>query len=152
MRLGLRPRVGNRTARHRGSSNGGVVDDAVAQHLHHVALDGDRIGGHLGDLPGQLARAREGGGRLERTKAMLLQDVASFWIGSVTAGCAIGTGRPNSFTATISNVPRTADCRRPLIRSSRIMSTATVMELRPTRTTWATSSTSSPTWIGSRKM
>ena len=43
---------------------------------------------------------------------MLFQDAASFWMGSVMVGCAIGTGRPNSFTATISNVPRTADCRR----------------------------------------
>ena len=135
MRLGLRSRADDGTPRHRGRGNGGVVDDAVAQHLHHVALDRDGIGGDLGDLPGQLSRAREMIGRFERTNAMLFQDAASFWMGSVMVGCLIGTGRPNSFTATISNVPRTADFRLPLIRSSRIMSTATVMELRPTRTT-----------------
>src|SRR5687768_4490866 len=118
MRRGLRSRADDGTPRHRGCGNRGVVDDAVAQHLHHIALDRDRVGGDLGDLPGQLPRARQTIGRFERTNAMLFQEAASFWMGSVMVGCAIWTGRPNSFTATISNVPRTADFRRPLIRSS----------------------------------
>jgi hypothetical protein len=78
MRLGLRSRADHGTPRHRGCGNGGVVDDAVAQHLHHVALDRDRVGGDLGDLPGQLPCTRQTIGRFERTNAMLLQDAASF--------------------------------------------------------------------------
>src|SRR6266480_657833 len=152
MRFGLRSRACNGMPRQRGGSDRGIVDNAVADHVGDVGLDGHGVGGHFSDLPGQLIGAGEPIGGFEGFYMVLLQDPASSLIPCfpwVVVCLVIGTGRPNSFTATISNVPRTADLRRPLTGSSRIISTATVIELRPTRATVAMSSTSSPTRIGS---
>ena len=62
-----------------------------------------------------------------------------------------GIGRPPSSTATIVNVPAVQSSRAPLAGSSRWASTLTFMLVRPTDSTRASSSTSSPWWIGTRK-
>ena len=53
----LAARVGHRGAPQRGHRHGGVVDDPVDDHLGDVVVDGHRIGGDLGDAPGQLLLA-----------------------------------------------------------------------------------------------
>ena len=45
--------------RARGGGDGGVVDDAVADHLGHFVLDAYRVSGNGGDLPGELIGAVE---------------------------------------------------------------------------------------------
>ena len=44
----------DRTAGQRGGGDRGVVDDAVDDHLGDVVADLHRVGGHLGDLPGEV--------------------------------------------------------------------------------------------------
>ncbi len=48
---------GDGAAGHRGRGHRGVVDDAVDDHRLGLRRDRDRVGGHLGDLPGQVLGA-----------------------------------------------------------------------------------------------
>jgi len=64
---GLRARACHRSAHERSGGHGRVVDDPVADHLDHVGLDGDGIGGDLGDLPGELVLSRQMLGRFVGT-------------------------------------------------------------------------------------
>ena len=57
--LGLLASVGRSGAAHRGCCHGGVVDDAVDDHLGDVGVDRSRIGCDLGDLPGELIFASQ---------------------------------------------------------------------------------------------
>ena len=77
MRLGLRAGARDRAPRDRGRGNRGIVDHAIADHIRHVDLDGDGVGGDVGDLPGQLIGAGKLIGGFERANAVLLQDAAS---------------------------------------------------------------------------
>lgn len=67
-RLGTR--IGHRTTRHRRRRDRRVVDDAVDDHLGGVGRDLDRIGGDLGDLPGEVFVLRELFGRAMGTDEM----------------------------------------------------------------------------------
>ena len=53
----LRPGRGHGAARDRCGGDRGVVDDAVDDHVRHIGIDRDRIGGDFGDFPRQLVFA-----------------------------------------------------------------------------------------------
>ena len=55
----LLPRGAHRTPRERGGRNGGVVDDAVDDHVHDVVVDRHRVDGDARQGPRQLPLARE---------------------------------------------------------------------------------------------
>jgi hypothetical protein len=73
----LRPRAGYGTPCDRSRRHGGVVNDAVADHLDHGWLDSDRIGRHFGDLPGKLIRARQVLGGFMRSDGVRFHDLNS---------------------------------------------------------------------------
>src|SRR4029079_10976444 len=152
MGLRLRPRGRDRMPRDRGSGDRGVVDDAVADHLGHLVLDTDRIRGNGRDLPGELIGAVEPFGGFVAADPVVFHGTASSGMSRRSCGSTTGAGRPLASTATISNVPRTAERRNPLKLSSWMRSTATVIDDRPTRATLATHSINSPTRTGSSKI
>ncbi len=51
--------VGHRRPEQGGGGHAGVVDQAVDHHFSHGGFDGYRVGRQLGQLPGQLLRARQ---------------------------------------------------------------------------------------------
>ena len=77
MRLRLRARGDDRMPRDRGGGDGGVVDDAVADHLGHLVLDAYRVGGDGRDLPGELIGAIEPFGGFVGADFMMLHVTAS---------------------------------------------------------------------------
>ncbi len=91
MRHGLRTRARDRAPCQRRRGHGGVVDDAVADHLHNLGLDRDRIGGHFGDLPRQLLGARQMVGRFAGADGMQLHDrVSSANVMDVAVSTGVG--------------------------------------------------------------
>ena len=77
MRFRLRTRTRHRTPRQRGSGNRRVVDDAIADHLDEIGVDGNGISRNLGDLPRQLIGARKMLRGFVGTNGMLLHDTMS---------------------------------------------------------------------------
>ena len=77
MRHCLRPRGDDRAPRDRGGGDRGIVDDAVADHLGHLVLDADRVGGDGSDLPGELIGAVETFGGFVGADFVVLHGTAS---------------------------------------------------------------------------
>jgi hypothetical protein len=77
VRLRLRTGVEYRASQQGRGRNGGVVDDAIADHLNDGRTDGHRISGDFGDLPSELRCAREVLGGFVRTDGMQLHDRVS---------------------------------------------------------------------------
>jgi len=77
MRLRLSAGGNNRMPRDRGGGDGGVVDDAVADHVGHFVLDAYRVSGNGRDLPGELIGAIEPFGGFVGADFMMLHVTAS---------------------------------------------------------------------------
>jgi hypothetical protein len=77
MRLRLSAGGNNRMPRDRGGGDGGVVDDAVADHVGHFVLDAHRVSGNGRDLPGELIGAIEPFGGFVGADFMMLHVTAS---------------------------------------------------------------------------
>src|SRR5690606_7034760 len=86
---------------------------------------------------GRVAGAAPRGGRLSRPRPQ-----------SAPGGFGTGVGWPSGSRAIITKRPRVHSLRSPVSRFSVITSTSTFIELRPTLTRRAITSTRSPLWIG----